>query len=205
MPKYRPEAERFWEKVDKNGPIPEAAPFLGPCWLWTASQDGKGYGQFSKHGGGVARAHRWSWASENGTCPPHLELDHLCRVRHCVRPDHLQAVTPRINLERGMSVSSVNRRKTHCIRGHAFDEANTIVVKKTGHRGCRTCAKASSRVDKWGEPKIVKMTDTERSAMYDRYVSSGLTQEQVAVEFGIHMSTASRLIRAERERRAAAA
>lgn len=77
-------AERFWAKVDKSGP--------SGCWFWTASKTQSGYGMF--HGKG---AHRYAYELLVGPVPTGFQLDHLCRVKHCVNPDHLEPVTPRKN------------------------------------------------------------------------------------------------------------
>lgn len=88
--------ERFWAKVDKDGPVPQHASDLGPCWVWTAYRNPGGYGCFD-HG----LAHRWSYMEANGPLPEDRpELDHLCRNPACVRPSHLEPVTGRINCNR---------------------------------------------------------------------------------------------------------
>src|SRR5689334_9990705 len=80
--KARPLAERFWCKVDKNGPIPAHRPDLGPCWLWIgAIFRTTGYGQFER-----STAHRWAWFLTYGEEPLLPQLDHLCRVKRCCRP-----------------------------------------------------------------------------------------------------------------------
>lgn len=91
---------RFFEKVDKNGPVNEHAPHLGPCWIWQASTDTKGYGRFRAmrvHYG----AHKFSWELVNGPVPKGLELDHLCRTPACCNPAHLEPVTHEENTRRG--------------------------------------------------------------------------------------------------------
>ena len=87
-----PLAERFWPKVDKNGPVPVHQPDLGPCWLWTGCT--QRYGKI-KTGGkkGTAYAHRLSYEWAHGPVPAGLELDHLCDTTRCVNPAHLEAVT----------------------------------------------------------------------------------------------------------------
>lgn len=129
--------QRFWSKVDKNGPVPAYAPHLGPCWLWIARLYRNGYGRFTI-GGRPLLAHRWLYEQENGPIPTNLECDHLCRVRSCVRLSHIELVTRRENLLRGETVVARNTRVTHCPQGHPYDEENTYPIP-SGGRGCRAC------------------------------------------------------------------
>lgn len=139
VPRYKQNPrERFWAKVDKNGPIPEYAPHLGPCWIWTSCDDGHSYGAFHLNGNAV-KAHRYSYELAGGTLIDGLELDHLCRVTMCVNPDHLEQVTGRVNMLRGTAPAAVHAQQIECIRGHVFDEMNTYITK-TGSRRCRSCA-----------------------------------------------------------------
>lgn len=139
--KLAPVAERFWGKVDKNGPVAAQRPDLGPCWLWIGGIGGGGYGRFK-----LARprrqigAHLWAWEALNGTVPAGLQLDHLCRTRHCVRPSHLEAVTGRVNTLRGDTIVARNAAVTHCPNGHVYDAANTYLNPR-GSRVCRACAR----------------------------------------------------------------
>ena len=90
MPKYRPEAERFWAKVNKNGPVPQHAKHLGKCWVWTASMLVKGYGAFGRsRSQKVEVAHRTSWRFANGEIPKGMCVLHACDTPACVRPSHL--------------------------------------------------------------------------------------------------------------------
>ena len=133
--------ERFWEKVNKNGPIPAHRPELGPCWVWTAAKM-EGYGAFSLSGGRNVHAHIVSFTWEYGDIPEGYERDHLCRNRACVRPDHLEAVTHWTNVARGISPHGLNAAKTRCRNGHDFTPENTRVNSK-GQRVCITCARAA--------------------------------------------------------------
>jgi hypothetical protein len=81
---------RFWAKVDARG----------PCWLWTAGQTSNGYGRFGLTSRDKRLAHRFAWELLIGQVPEGLQLDHLCRVRLCVNPDHLEPVTPQENWAR---------------------------------------------------------------------------------------------------------
>lgn len=132
-----PTSQRFWAKVDKNGPVPEYAPHLDNCWLWIGWRR-KGYGRFldsRKH----VSAHRWAYTQEHGAIPDGLECDHLCRVRHCVRPSHIELVTRLENVRRGMG----NGSEAHCPAGHPYDEANTRIYR--GSRKCRLCSRDRHR------------------------------------------------------------
>lgn len=149
MPRrLRPLADRFWEKVDRNGPIPEYRPDLGNCWLWTKSTNPWGYGQISIGTGREKRPHAThvvAWELENGPRPDGYQVDHLCRVRLCCRPTHLQPVPPPVNKARGMSPNAINKRKTHCKWRHEFTPENTR-IRPGGRRACRTCDRdAASR------------------------------------------------------------
>jgi len=134
----RPTSEElFWAKVDKNGPIPDYAPHLGPCWIWTRGLS-NGYGSWAYgpkadpiRGG----AHRYSYEISVGPIPEGLDLDHLCRIPACVNPTHLEPVTSAENTRRG------TRHNLHpyCRYGHPYDEANTYIVPSTGARQCREC------------------------------------------------------------------
>lgn len=133
----REPAEMFWAKVDKDGPIPDFRPDLGPCWLWTGSVS-QGYGHLTRDAISLA-AHAYGCKLQGGDCPPNLDHDHLCRVRRCVRRSHLEHVTRKENAQRGAR----GRLVTHCPRGHAYDEANTYVTKQ-GRRDCRACHRMES-------------------------------------------------------------
>ena len=129
--------ERFWAFVDKNAPVPDYAPHLGPCWLWTGGL-AEGYGVFSLDGKQV-KAHRiaYLWLVEE--IPEDCELDHLCRVRRCCNPPHLDPVSHLINVHRGISPWAVNAAKTRCPQNHEYDEENTYLYD--GERHCRKCAR----------------------------------------------------------------
>lgn len=120
-------AERFWTKVQ----------FTETCWLWQAAVRG-GYGSFTLFGQSVL-AHRYAYEFCVGPIAEGLEIDHLCCVTMCVRPDHLEVVTRRENNFRSLlTPTAINARKTHCIHGHEFNEANTYHRSET-ERTCRTC------------------------------------------------------------------
>lgn len=129
---------RFWRQVDQDGPVPAGAPGLGPCWLWTGRLDA-GYGRmYLASGAGRVGAHRFSYELHISPIPEGLHIDHLCRTPACVNPAHLEPVTPLENTLRGAGPSALNARKTHCLRGHLFDESNTR-WRTDFKRSCRTC------------------------------------------------------------------
>jgi hypothetical protein len=129
--------QRFWTKVNKNGPLWNGT----PCWLWVAGKYIGGYGKISRGrvAWGHARAHRVAYELLVGPIPKGLEIDHLCRNHGCVNPAHMEPITHRENLLRGCAPCARNAQKTHCKYGHPFDEANTSMWR--GHRQCRTCAR----------------------------------------------------------------
>lgn len=130
------EIERFTAKFKKlsNG-----------CWEWQASKSGKGYGYFYCKETGVGRAHRFSYQHYVGPIPKDYVIDHLCRNTSCVNPEHLEAVTSGENVLRGIGVTALNAKKTHCKSGHPFVGENVSVrtLKRNGRmetmRVCREC------------------------------------------------------------------
>jgi hypothetical protein len=131
--------DRFWAKVNRDGPAPIHRPELGSCWLWIAGSSQNGYGLFWWDGS-MKYAHRVAFEQLVGSVPAGLDLDHLCRVRDCVRPAHLEPVTRRENLVRGNGFIARQARQTTCRRGHDFDTVDTL-----GRRVCRTCANENRR------------------------------------------------------------
>ena len=111
------------------------------CWVWMASSSDDGYGQFWSEEK-MVRAHRYAYERWVGPIPEGLTIDHLCRVRHCVNPDHLEAVTNRENILRGETIAAAYAARTHCLQGHPYDEENTYVPPRGGRRECRTCRRA---------------------------------------------------------------
>lgn len=125
--------EHLWSKV-----MPE--PNSG-CWIWMGAIRDNGYGQTSFHGHHET-AHRATYEAFVGPVPEGLELDHLCRVRCCVNPDHLEPVTHSENVRRGLTTMRARERKAAvvCPAGHAYDTENTYVTPD-GARRCRACQK----------------------------------------------------------------
>jgi|ERR1035437_9980653 hypothetical protein len=119
--------KRFWSKVTKTD----------TCWLWTASGNGHGYGVFFFQGRPIP-AHRYAYELLIEPIAEGLQLDHLCRVRHCVNPSHLEPVNNRTNSLRGVGACARNATKTHCKHGHPFAGHN-LIITSNGWRKCRTC------------------------------------------------------------------
>jgi hypothetical protein len=114
----------------------------GFCWLYDGWLDGHGYG-YTRYEGKSRRAHKLAYEELVGPVPEGLVLDHLCRVRNCVNPDHLEAVTTKVNLMRGFGHARKNAEKTHCVNGHEFTPENTY--NDGIQRYCRACASAKQK------------------------------------------------------------
>jgi hypothetical protein len=114
--------ESFWRSVAKsNG-----------CWIWTGHTDRGGYGAL-RYQGRMVKAHILAYELIVGLVPEGLELDHLCRVRTCVNPAHLEPVTHQENVRRAFAL------KTSCRNGHPYADANNLVINAAGARLCRLC------------------------------------------------------------------
>ena len=121
---------KFWDKIEYADHVDDE------CWYWTAYKTKKGYGTFCVNYK-ILRAHRFSYLIHKGEIPEGFVLDHLCRNTSCVNPQHLEVVTHKENVQRGISF---NGSKTHCPQGHEYTEENTL--KRQDHpnyRDCRTC------------------------------------------------------------------
>ena len=139
---YVPESERFWSKVDKLDST--------GCWQWIGTFYSNGYGMFAKARNGSKRpsfalAHRYSYEAAHGAIPGGLVLDHLCRNRGCVNPDHLEPVTVRENLLRGEGFIGKQYRITHCLRANHPLFGENLYITPDGERACRECRREASR------------------------------------------------------------
>lgn len=129
--------QRFFAKV--------TLPNADGCMVWAGGKVHNGYGVFS-NGRRQVYAHRWSYEMWVGPIPDGLQLDHLCRVRDCVAPAHLEPVTARENLLRGDTVNARNAAKTHCPNGHELAGANLRKADAArGRRQCETCHREYQR------------------------------------------------------------
>lgn len=120
------------------------------CWLWTGSLMESGYGMFRLNGHATL-AHRAAWELLRGPIPEGFVIDHLCRVRPCVNPEHLEPCTLQENVRRGArngrDFGAAQARKTHCPAGHPYDEANTY-TSKTGKRHCKRCQRERDKAER---------------------------------------------------------
>ena len=165
----RPESaeERFLSRVDKGA----------GCWLWTGSTQPKGYGTFERG----QLAHRWAYENWVGQIPDGFQIDHLCRVKSCVNPQHLEPVTPAENVRRAIPFWGWVNPDT-CTNGHPYTEANTY-TSPTGSRQCRECRSArdkdvvrARRIAR-GEPPEGRVSDECRNGHTGQRGPSGKCME----------------------------
>ena len=121
------------------------------CWIWMGKHNADGYGVL-RNKIRVVSAHRTSYELFKGPIPDGLVIDHLCNVTLCVNPDHLEAVTDAVNLQRA------KERRTTCRRGHLWDEDNTHIAND-GRRYCRACERG----------RYYKNIDVKKARMKDYY------------------------------------
>jgi hypothetical protein len=173
----------FWNKVVETD----------TCWEWTGTTDQKGYamiywrGDDHPRGWGMERAHRAAYKMLIGPIPEGMVLDHLCRNRSCVNPDHLEPVAAGVNTSRGDRA-----HQTLCRRGHPLSGDNLTRHSRTGARVCRQCQQEYKR--EWARgyrpparfPRISDETKTEAV----RLRASGLSYAAIARQLGISQTSA---------------
>lgn len=128
--------QQLTAKLDRSGG-PDA------CWPWTGSLRSNGYGMLCSRGQQIS-SHRASYQTYIGPIPDGMALDHTCRNRACGNPMHLEPVTNKVNVLRGVGPTAQNAAKSHCVNGHLFDEQNTR-IDRGGKRACRTCQRERAR------------------------------------------------------------
>lgn len=134
--KPTPAVERVYRRIEVHP--------LG-CWNWTGAVNHGGYGIIQLgRGSGTDRTHRVVYEAEVGPIPDEYTIDHLCQNPACCNPTHLEPVTRAENARRQNAAGrgNGNRDRTHCQRGHPFDEANTY-IRPDGNRTCRACRNAA--------------------------------------------------------------
>ena len=174
------------------------------CWLWTASTKGNGYGQFGVGSGADRKnlqAHRASYEFYVGPIPPGLEIDHLCRVRSCVNPAHLEPVTPLENTRRAAAV------RTSCRAGHPYvqdvgsgyrcEQCRSATVARSGASRTEAARRARGGVD------CRRRYAPEDKQTMREAVRSGASRSSVAESFGCAIETVSRAVRGRSDRVAA--
>ena len=134
--------DRFWSKVE----------FTTDCWLWNGIKNNNGYAGFGYGKRTWIGAHRFVYELYNGEIPEKMVVDHLCRVRHCVNPHHMEVVTQRENLLRGKTIPAIHSQKTHCVRGHEL-KGDNLYSPKDGSRQCQICRTMRNGLEK---TKIMK-------------------------------------------------
>lgn len=128
-------SDRLWSHTDLS---------TTDCLLWNGAVNKKGYGVIEVSDRNWL-AHVLAYFLVKGPVPSGKVLDHLCRVHNCINPDHLEPVTDRENILRGVGIAAVNANKTECIRGHALSGSNLYVNPTNGKRKCKTCKNLRKR------------------------------------------------------------
>ena len=114
-------------EIDRNG-----------CWIWQRSLTEFGYGQM-RVGDRMQRTHRITYEAFVGPLVGGMHIDHLCRVRACCNPAHLEQVSPRVNCLRGETIAAKNSNKTECVHGHPLTGENVYLRPDRPGRNCRQC------------------------------------------------------------------
>jgi hypothetical protein len=135
---------RFWSKVQKTP----------TCWLWSGGTT-KGYGRVWWQGR-VASAHRLAYESIVGIVPDGYELDHVCRNRHCVRPEHLKAVDHRTNVVLGTGPSAINHAKVCCPKGHPYTIESRGNRRTSLQRRCLVCRREQANAREFAKRKATR-------------------------------------------------
>ncbi len=184
-------ADRFWAKVQKTE----------TCWLWTGAKS-RGYGYFNI-GDHQDLAHRVAYRWLVGPIAAGTEIDHLCRVKNCVRPDHLEAVTHKLNLRRSDEVTGKRSARTHCPQGHPYDEANTH-RSADGRRHCLICRRANQTRTRAAKPKkphargermgSARLMWEQVTEIRRRFQAGETNKSALAREYGVAQPTIGRVV-----------
>lgn len=167
-------------KLRNDAPIEDILAFLiieepstlsTGCWRWPRGKTKGGYGEtnFQKK---KALVHRIVYQHFVGPIPVGMEIDHLCRNRWCANFEHLEAVPPKVNNERGESACAQNSRKTHCVRGHPYSGDN-LRIGRNGGRWCRACAKIHKEKEKAKLALIPKVQKPPKPTIHKTHCPQG--------------------------------
>lgn len=156
----RPVIERFLAKISISS---------SGCWEWTAAINRYGYGRFDPKEKSLF-AHRFIYEYYYGSISSELTIDHLCRNRACSNPLHLEQVTTKVNVLRGIGITAMNARKTHCPQGHEYDNENTYryIFRGKHSRRCKECVKNRQEIYQLKNPERFKKMKAIRDARYYR-------------------------------------
>lgn len=139
-----------WSGHDREAAIRSRVRKETQHWYWTGYKDKKGCGWYSGR-----PAHVLIWEMERGPVPAGKQLDHLCRIHDCVRPECLEPVTQQENINRGIGIPVINRAKTHCPANHEYAGEN-LYIGRDGSRYCRQCAR-----DRYTHTKNAHVRDSD--------------------------------------------
>ena len=153
--------ERWWSCIEKasNG-----------CWVWKGVPNKSGYGGLKVNGKTVL-AHRFGYEMLRGSIPEGMQIDHLCRNRLCVNPEHLEIVTSRVNTLRGDTIAAKEFRQTHCIRGHLLSGEN-LKMRANGKRICRQCKRIREKLLYWKRKAEKAIMGVEKEMDYEPVVET---------------------------------
>lgn len=172
----------LWTPKDQARFDKYCVPGEGGCVLWAGSTNRDGYGMFTW----LRKqwlVHRLAYALAEGPIPDGYTIDHLCRVRACVNPPHLEPVTIRVNTLRGDTINADHTSRTHCPKGHELAGGNLRPSQlRRGWRACLTCDRAQ--------------TAGRDAALRDARRSLGLTKKDYRAKFGSSGVTARAILHA---------
>lgn len=132
---------KYYEKLHINSNTLKSP---SGCWEWQGSRNHGGYARMTFRGNSNTRVHRIMYEVFKGKIPYTIVINHKCRVRHCINPDHLELKTIGENVLMGETLPAKQLLRTHCPRGHEYNEENTYITK-VGGRDCRPCGREQAR------------------------------------------------------------